>query len=55
VFVLALGVGAIMFAMIKSHQLLIESVVSIGSLRRIKDKRYVHQKEKKKTMKQSEP
>jgi len=56
VFVLTLGVGAMMFATIRRHQLLIESVVysSIGSLRRIKDKTYVHQKEKK-LAKQSEP
>ena len=56
VFVLALGVGAMMLATIKRHQLLIESVVysSIGSLRRIKDKNYSHQEEKKPS-KQSEP
>ena len=56
VFVLALGVGAMMLATIKRHQLLIESVVysSIGSLRRIKDKNYSHQKEKK-LIKQTEP
>jgi len=56
VFVLTLGVGAMMLATIKRHQLLIESVVysSIGSLKRIKDKTYVHQKEIK-VGKKSEP
>jgi hypothetical protein len=56
VFVLALGVGAMMLAIIKRHQLLIKSVVysSIGSLRRVKDKNYVHQKEKK-PIKQKKP
>ena len=48
VFVLTLGVGALMFATIKRHQLLIESVLysSIGSLRRTTDKMYVEQKER---------
>ena len=47
VFILVLGVGAMLLAVIKRHQLLIESVVysSIGSLRRIKDKTSVQQKE----------
>jgi hypothetical protein len=56
VFVLVKGAGAMMLAMIKRHQLLMESVVysSIGSLRRIKDINYVHQKEKK-PIKQNEP
>ena len=49
VFVLTLGVGAMMLATIKRHQLLIESVVysSIGSLKRIKNKSNALEKEKK--------
>jgi len=53
VFVLTLGVGAMMFAIIKRHQLVLESIVysSIGSLRRIKDKNYIHKNETKSTNK----
>ena len=48
VFVLALGVGVMMLAIIKRNHLMIEPVVysSFGSLRRLKDKHLRDEKEK---------
>jgi len=52
VFILTLGVGAMMLAIIKRHQLLIESVVysSIGSLKRMKAKRNANKEDRKVTI-----
>ena len=51
VFVMALGVGVMMLAIIKRNQLMIQSVVysSFGSLRRLKDRNYLDENEKAKT------